>query len=423
MYFLVIVLIVMAAFFTNGYYYKGFISYFYKKIYYFSNEGFLLNFVIIYIFYKIYKKEKSCNFTPIHYYVILFIIFYILSIIASLIKGNMWINVLWDSRVYLRGIIIFLIVVDIIKTNDQIDNLLKISFLVISLTSLFAFFQQGFITTPWEVLGGYYRTSSTMFHPNIYAGVLEMIIPIAFAYFLYANGINRIFYIATILLSFFALIFTFSRGGFIGALLGCSIVIYKIKKRIALIIILLLLMFIFVNSIFISSEGLLSRQLSTFKDVLEGRSLSAAIRYIEYRNMWITFKENPLFGFGWGGKEIKGFFNINTYETSHYILGQYDMERYNDQLWLDLAHKGGIFLPILITIILFYGIWMVHKATLSKNRFIQKTSIGILGALIGFMSNQLYDNFIRRNSSEVFFWIFFAIGIILYFKYIEEKED
>lgn len=416
-YFMLIVLIIGAAFLTKGSYYRGFISYFDRRINYFNTEILLVFFVLIYILKKLIKKDRTYNFTSLHPYILMFFIFFSISIFHSLFKGNYWFNVLWDSRVYIRGLLIFLIAVDVIKNKDQVDGLVKLIFVFILVSDLYAIYQYKFVETTWEVGAGRYRVSSTMFHPNIYAGVLELVIPILISYLLYEKGKVRLLYFVVLAFSFVSLILTFSRGGLIATIIGSFIVLYKFNKKIAMPIILVVLVVLSISTMYVTTQGILYRQLSTFTQVSQMRNLSVAIRYVEYRNMWRTFVDNPWFGWGWGGREIPGFLNINTYRISHHVLPDSKLAKYNDHLWLDIAHKGGIFITILITIIIFKGIWLINRITKSKNKFVRKVSVGLVGGLVGFMVNQMVDNFIRRNITEVFFWTFMAVGMFLYLNY------
>lgn len=233
----------------------------------------------------------------------------------------------------------------------------------------------------WFVnIGGkdYFRAISSFPDPHTFALYLGLLIPIAFSFFLYKKK-NRILEISVLFLMFLSLLFTFSRGGYIGFLVffifALILYFYHFKKKInrntlfGAIAILMISGGIFTTTIF--GERFLSS--FSMSDVSNNGRLGIWERSLE------VFKQNPLLGAGLGSLPI--FFQpslsikspINAHNT-----------------YLDIASELGIIGLILFLSIFFHAFKNLLENIRHQNTF-NYLSIGIFGSILWFLTHSFFE--------------------------------
>jgi O-antigen ligase len=228
-----------------------------------------------------------------------------------------------------------------------------------------------------NILGNdYFRAISLFPDPHTFALYLGLLIPFTVGYFLYINKKNKARYFGMLFIMFLALLFTFSRGAYVGffisftAILIFSVWYFKIRlnKKIVISISIgfVIIFLIFLNSVF----G--SRLLSSF--TLSDVSNAGRI------GIWETslgvFKDAPFWGVGLGNLPI--FFDpvasvkspINAHNT-----------------YLDIASELGLVGLIIFFIIIFYTF---KNLSFKKDKF-NFLRFGVLWSLLWFLVHSFFE--------------------------------
>lgn len=160
--------------------------------------------------------------TPLDKPIIFLLALCMLSSIFSLHK----VTSLWAFILLLNYLVIYYLVIHTIRTRVQFRQLV---YLIIGIGTFLAIFGlvKNFLTNPFlwwdypEIYKNVYRVTATFGNANNFAGYMEMVIPLLLGMFL--TGLRRpkiIIMVCLVFLFITALIFSFSRGGWIGMLFG-----------------------------------------------------------------------------------------------------------------------------------------------------------------------------------------------------------
>ena len=268
--------------------------------------------------------------------------------------------------------LIYFLAINIIK-KENIKKTIFILLFTSSIAALYGICQFLFLDTV--------RIMSFFDHPNFFGMFLGMIIPVSLVFFL-KNKNKKIFWIFPLIL-FLALIFTFSRGGLVGALFGLIFFLFflkiynkGIKKQIIIIFILLILsfmIFFFIEKIEKNESSFLKERISQTKE--EG----LGIRYYYWKETLEKIKENPILG--------KGYLLLNDgTEHAHNIYLQLWMER-------------GIFCLLIFFLILF----LLFKDI----KIYSSYSLAIIAGIFAFTVHGLVDYVLKIG-----FLLFLYLAII-----------
>ncbi|MFW6311335.1 MAG: O-antigen ligase family protein, partial [Nanoarchaeota archaeon] len=193
--------------------------------------------------------------------------------------------------VYLKYIIIFLVVIEVVKKKKQINKLL-ITFLISSLlVYIYAFYQY---------FNYNFRIYSTLHNPNPFGTYLTMVIFFSFCFAHYSdNLIYKIFGYIYGGIGGFLLIISYSRGAWLGFIFGIiAIILYlsyidgKINFRKSMLVFLISLLLIGI----LLPDNVIARFNSIFD--LEGNSIK--YRLMQYQSAIEMIKDKPLLGHGLG---------------------------------------------------------------------------------------------------------------------------
>lgn len=318
------------------------------------------------------------------------------------------------SSVFLFMPLVF-IVSDLCRTEEGLLRLLRSLVLTLLLAGAVGIIEylsiSGFSRVDISI--GYLykgRVSSFLGNANVFAGYLELAIPVAAALGLWEKSIKwRVTALTAALLGILCILFTFSRGGLFSMSVGVgAVLIYRFRKRLwipALISIL------FVGFL-VNNADLFERQISFFMN--PGKLVSQPTllhRYVTYRGLWNQFLDSPVTGIGWGAEE---FFWGNTkiysfWEIRHAVSTE-SIRHFGGLNSLFLTHsvRGGLISLSALCLIIIAAILASFKA-IRIARF--PWGIGLSAGLLGFGIHQIMDNFLCWPQTSSFFWLY--IGILL----------
>jgi putative inorganic carbon (HCO3(-)) transporter len=254
--------------------------------------------------------------------------------------------------------------------------------------------------------GGTLRAFGTLWHSNDFAGFLIWPLSIAVSLFLVdKNYRHRKFLLFLIIVQGMALLFTFSRGGWVGFFISLLVITLstKLYKRISLILLIPVILIMVLAKQEIAPEfdlmpGNVTGRLLSVKDVKEDPAMVP--RYARWDYFLIMSLERPFTGFGLVTTE-----KVDTY------FEKYAASPHNTFLFLAVK-RGYIALSIIILIILkfFKGAKRVYVS--SEDKFLKALGLGIFAGIIGlFGVSSMFASFLEETQINILFWFLLAVTL------------
>jgi O-antigen ligase len=348
---------------------------------------------------SIYKELAVFRLTPLHTPIALFMGVSLLATFIGMVMGRVGVatGLFFNLKIF-EYFIVFFMVVNYMKDEKDIKTFVLLILIVAFLVNLYALYQVpsgARVTAPFEGEFG---------EPNTLGGYLIVIIPLALALFLLrAFGPRTNLLIPFLILSGGVLMFTQSRGSWLGLIFMSVPFVLLSPKRLFFIIGAIFLIIILP---YIAPESTKERFVGTFRaepffartEKFMGMGLdpSASERVTSYKKGFEKWKKHPILGYGvTGAGFIDGQFLRVLVETG--IVG--------------LA----VFLFLLWRVVLF--LWDTYRSV--DDLFYKALTLGMLGALAGLIGHGISaSSFIIVRIMEPF-W--FLIGLIAAYPLIKEE--
>lgn len=142
-------------------------------------------------------------------------------------------TVLLDT--FLKIVVIFALMINLLNSKSRLRSMMKLSVICGSALALFAiisYLNGNFLIQNKQSTGRVMGIVQGMFgNPNDLALSLDVLLPLAVAFALSAEGLKRIFYFACTALLTVGVVVTFSRGGFLGLLAASLVLLWKLGRR------------------------------------------------------------------------------------------------------------------------------------------------------------------------------------------------
>ena len=247
-----------------------------------------------------------------------------------------------------------------------------------------------------------FRPSSTLYTMT-FAGILYQMI-ILFAALLLAGrqfGRRGLLLTAGILLQVSALLFTLTRGAWLGLLFGLVTLTIILKRKsvyaAAALVVVALGVFATVN------PTLRDRAMGTIEHFQRPNDMNISTRLVLWDIAWDLFRANPILGVGIGDYSIEAERSLGDRR----VLTTWDT--HNVYLHI-LATRGLVgFIPFVIFWVVLIRVLAKDKATVSRTPFEHYYVMGTIGALAALLVGALTENNI--DDSEVFTAFLFIVGI------------
>ena len=340
----------------------------------------------------VYKELAVFRSTPLHTPIALFMAVSFLATLVGMVMGKVSpaSGLFFNLKIF-EYFIIFFMVVNYVKDERDIKTFVILILLVAFLVNLYALYQvpSGMrVTAPFE---------GDLGEPNTLGGYLIVIISLALALFLLRSfGQRTNFLIPLLLLSGIIVLFTQSRGSWLGMIFMSVPFIILSTKRVFFIIGAILLL---IALPFVAPESSKERFIGTFRaepffartERFMGVELdpSASERVTSYKRGFEVWKKRPVLGYGVTGA---GFI---------------------DPQFLRVLVETGIiglacFLFLLWRMVLF--LWNTYWSADADELFFKALSLGMLGALAGLIGHSISaSSFIIVRIMEPF-W--FLMGLV-----------
>jgi len=284
-----------------------------------------------------------------------------------------------------RALIIYWLILGILQEKRQALQLVDIWLLTTALFSLWGWEQHFGGNPDLEGLGG-------QGDRNMIAALGGLFLPSAVHKLFTADRWwQKIFGLCASILIAGMIIFTGSRGGFLGLVAGCFYLLLTSPKRIWLGICYSLVLLAVIPLL---SADYVDR-LSTIDSKNPEQEYSAGSRQVLWQAGWLIFKDNPLFGAGLlNFAQAKAPYRYHPEVTRRFDwrLLNYSFLEYKTGhgTWFQVLSEGGLFLAIPFFWLLASFFWRVRKLlwvgppATEETRPLHDTLIGLEAGLFGF---------------------------------------
>ncbi len=215
----------------------------------------------------------------------------------------------------LKLLILYFMIINLVKKPKQVFIIIWFLIFLCLISSLVGVYQY------FNNIGGYspedkvIRITGTSIDPNDYAMHLVMVFPLLISFFFITrNIIIRLILITTSILLLSNIIFTFSRGGFVGLGITAifSVVILIIQKRIKTVGLISLLISLILISSFIPVK-----YWERMTTILNPKEASSAARFESWKAGIGMMRDHPILGIGLGcfASEYALRANIDSYRV------------------------------------------------------------------------------------------------------------
>ena len=345
--------------------------------------------------------DFSWQFDGIGFLIIAFLAIYLVAGVTSfaMVKSlSIW-------AIYLVFIAAYFLVVHLVKTEKQLQNLLTTFVLSGLLVCLYGIAQYIF---GWNVSQAWMdeemftdikmRIYSTLDNPNVLGEYILLVLPVAIGLMWTRKPwIQKIVYAGISAILFLALILTFSRGCWIGLLIAAAIFItFAAGKLWGLGIIALPILPA------VLPESILNR----FASIGDMKDSSTSYRVYIWMGTLAMIRDFWLSGIGMGAeafKEVYPFYSYNGIVAPH-----------SHNLFLQILVESGIggILVFLLILVFFLKKMMVgYQWGGGKGKPLSTMITAISAGVCGFLVQGMFDNCFYNYRVLLIFWLVLGIGI------------
>jgi O-antigen ligase len=220
------------------------------------------------------------------------------------------------SGTFMRAVLVFIVIINVVRTEARLKLLLSVSIITAVLLSLGAIneYRLGLMTIEGYRAGG--RGTGLFGNTNDMALHLVTMLPLSVAFFFGSRGpLRKTAHAICAVLMIFAIVLSYSRGAFLGVLVAFGFFAFKIGRR-SKIEIAAVVLIAAVGMILIAPSGYGSRLLSIFIPELDPNGSADARRGELLRSTYIALR-HPVFGIGMGNYQpnmsYRGLVTHNSY--------------------------------------------------------------------------------------------------------------
>ncbi len=314
------------------------------------------------------------------------------------------------AAVYILFISSFYVIRRAVREKDFLNSLLNLIVLVSVAVSLYGIYQKltGQAETTWtdtemfEEMGG--RIYSTFGNPNVFGEYLLIVIPITFGLMLKTHSINRkVLYLGAFALQMVCMIFTYSRGCWIGIALAMALMILFTRRKLTS----LMVFAVFLAPLFIP-DTIMQRLLS----IGNVADTSTSYRVYIWQGTLRMLKDFWYCGVGIGEAafgNVYPSYSLNAISAPH-----------SHNLYLHILSETGILGmgTVVVLLVLFYK--YISTAAIKKSEY-KITAVALGASMIGYLAQGMFDNVWYNYRIYFFFFVVLALGAAL--KDVAVKEE
>ena len=333
--------------------------------------------------------------------VLLFMLTALLSIPLAIDPAIAWTEF---SGTFVRGILIFIVIINVVRTPRRLKALLFLSVATAIVLSAQAMndYRLGLMTVEGYRAAG--RGTGIFGNTNDMALHLVTMLPISIAFFIGSrNLLKKIIHAACAAVMIFGIVLSYSRGAFLGMIVVFLFLVLKISKRRRLEITAVVLVMATVI-ILLAPTAYGTRLLSIFFPELDPGGSADSRRGELFRSTYVALR-HPLLGIGMGNYQAnmsyKGLVTHNSYTQVASEMGMLALVLYTTYIVTPLRKLGVIARETFAT---------------RENSSFYYLALGLQASLLVFMVSSFF-------LSVAYGWnVYYVVGYAVCFRRIYESE-
>lgn len=375
------------------------------------DELFLVALILLWVYkWLVYRKDISFKQTPLDLPVIIYIT---VMLFLLIVNSPDFIISLEGFRAVIQYILWYFIILQLLRTKESAKNICIVIVIVAGILALHGVYQYiigvempaGWIDSKEADLRT--RVFSILGSPNILGSFMTLCAPICVSFmFFYEKKLKKCIFAVMFIIMAATLVFTFSRGAWIGFAAAIGIyVLLKDKRLIIPAIILGVMVIAFVPSVGNRITYMLSPEY--IESSLRGGRLVRWLTGLEILQMY------PLFGVGLGhfggavamNNGLKMLVGIDVVKTF-----------YMDNYYLKTAVETGI-VGLTAFVFLMYQVFICSLRTVKitfDNKY-KELEIGIMAGLVGVIVHNFVENVFEVPMMMSCFWLLAAVMMHLWY--------
>ncbi len=352
---------------------------------------------VAYILHLLFSKNASYVSTPFQPWIAILSGVLVYASITSVTPFSS-IKILF---VYLAFTFSYVLIVNNIKSKSQWRSLVILLILSATAVALYGIYQNFFVaqTTQSWVDGEMFeeiktRVYSTLDNPNVLGQYFIMMMPIAFSLLVAIRGnYNKLLYAICNCLMFACLIYTWSRGAWVGVVIGIGFfVLIKDRRWLVLCI----------AALFIVPSVLPASILNRLLSIGNLEDSSTAYRVAVWLGSINLLKDYWFTGIGLGPDAF-----LKIYPQ--YALGGADFALHSHNFYLQWIVDMGVMGLITYIGIIVTGFSRIASIKGKKNSLIKNVLLAMAGGLLGYLFHGMAENLWYNYRMILVFWVYFGI--------------
>lgn len=367
---------------------------------------------VSYILHLLFAKNAEYVSTPFQPWILLFLALACYAAFSSVTVVSS-VKIL---MIYIVFTMAYVLVVNTIKSRAEWTALIILTAISATLVALYGIYQNFFLVSTTEswVDGEMFaeikkRVYSTLDNPNVLGQYFIMMMPVVFALFIKLQGkFQKAFYAACCFVMFACLMYTWSRGAWIGVILGIGFfVLLKDRRWLAVCIAGLLIM----------PSILPANILTRITSIGNLNDSSTSYRVAVWIGSLRLLKDYWFCGIGLGPDAF-----LEIYPQ--YALGGAGFALHSHNFYLQWIVDMGI-----MGIIVYVGIialaWKQIVSVKEKNTLIKNVLLAMSGAILGYIFQGMAENLWYNYRMILMFWVYLGMlqsGVMLADDKIQRKD-
>lgn len=371
------------------------------------NLIYIIFLIMVYFYEHLIKRDNPLDKGSVYIPIILYGIIIFIGTMTSINPTGSF----RDLTIHFVSLGLVFIMINSIKNLDEFNTIITFvvfSATIVALIGLYQYIVGVPIDAAWVDVKNNpdikSRVYSVFGNPNVLAEYLIMIIPVSISLFWYSKRIYKKFlFLGTSGILILALVFTLSRGGWLGFSFSALVFVLLVERRLLLSIIPIV-----VGGVFFLPQSILNRIMSigNFADS------SNAYRLKMWQIALKIIRDHPIAGVGFGHLPFK-----ETFETYIRTMPTYHAHNTYLEIAAELGIPGLIAFLLLLFIVFKYGIRSLIN---QEDKYIKIMAAGLFSGLAGLLVHGAVENVIYLTKIIIYFWI--LIGFILVLMKIKKQE-
>ena len=329
-----------------------------------------------------------------------------LVVIVSAIFSVHFETSLWASFLFFDYIIFFYLLINIFYTRNQlrqiVSTIIIMGFFISLVGIIYKLSGNNFFSWEYENKLNPGRLTALYVNPDHMAGYMEMAIPLAFGFMTTGiNNLKRFGIIIAIFMMFIALVFSLSRGAWLGLASATIFLVlgFKLHRRVNRKMLITMLITLLIVFMIILSSPMVIKGIRSFKDKFD----TISDRITVWRGAIDMIKDYPMLGTG------PGTFGLVFTQYQPPGLNRHYTMAHNDYLHFT-AEVGIFFIPVAIwMVILFYKRGL--KKSKTKSRLVKGTTLGAIAGVTAILVHSISDFNLHIPANAILFTILAGIGV------------